>query len=373
MELRRRIRHALMAFALPAFGIWLAVAAILAGDAALRSRTRLNPKYSEWFFVENVNHFLEPNLPDWPPTNADGIRSRREAGDFPRGGNNIVFLGDSFVFGYNVRVDEALPAGVEALLNDRMPGADIRIANFGWISASPFVENRLFGRIAHRYHPKLVVLGLDMTDFHDDIKYELMHWRRGLYRFYDVFPVTLSVFRDHAPELFWKVHSWSLGNRLPRQKFFACEQPLEASRPLLAVTLENLRTIDRSAKLLGARFVLVVLPRAFQHSRTESPDNWEKDLYSVMGSYSREPFRYFAEAADRVDFPIYSLLPAFERATDFPLYARDDPHWTRTGTAVAARAVADILAFESGWGRDAQANGLAERVTRLRLPPAASN
>lgn len=366
-----RLRNTLIALALSVGSVLLAVAGILAFDAASRSRTRQDPKYSEWFFVEDVNHFLVSNDPGWP-TNADGIRSRREAADFPEAGRNIVFLGDSFVFGYNVRVHETLPARVEDLLNERLPGADVRVANFGWTSASPFVENRKFGRIAHRYHPKLVVLGLDMTDFHDDIKYELMLWRQGIYRFYDVFPLTLHVFREYAPDLFRRVHGWTLGGRLPRQKYFACEQPLEQSAPFLDTTLENLKTIDRSASLLGAKFIVVVFPRAFQHNPAESPDNWEKELYTVMGPYSREPFRYFEQAAGRVGFPVYSLLPAFEQATEFPLYAKDDPHWTHAGTAVAARAVSDILAFESGWSDDAEREELASRIAPFRLGSAAS-
>lgn len=364
--IRGRVRNAMIALALAGLGVTLAVAAILAYDAASRSRTRQNPKYSEWFFVQNVNHFLVPNDEGWP-TNADGIRSRRNAEEFPAGGNNIVFLGDSFVFGYNQRVQNALPARVETLLNERVAGVDARVANFGWISASPFVENHLLRQIGGRYHPKLVVLGFDMTDFHDDIKYELMQDRRGIYRFYDVFSLTLSVFREYAPDLFWRVHSWSLGGRLPRQKFFACEQRLLSSVPFLDVSLQNLRAIDRNAKAMGAKFVLVVFPRAFQHNPNESPDNWEKDLYTTMGPYSREPFVYFASAASRVDFPIYSLLPAFEQATEFPLYSKDDPHWNQAGTAVAAEAVADILAFESGWAQDAERQGLAQRVAALRL------
>ncbi len=362
-----RFRRTLGAVALSVFSVVVACAAILAFDAAYRPWSRLDAKYHEWFFVRDVNHFLEPNVPHWPPTNADGIRSRREARDFPEGGNNLVFLGDSFVWGYNVRENQALPARVEAALNERHAGLDVKAANFGWISASPYVEHRKFGRVGHKYHPKLVVLGLDMTDFHDDIKYELMQWREGIYRYYDVFPLTLHVFREYAPELFWRVHSWSLNGRLPRKKYFASEQPLDQSEPFLEATLRNLEKIDHSARLMGARFVVVVFARGYQHNPKESPDNWEKDLYTVMGPYSREPFRYFEKVASRVGFPIYSLLPPFEQSTEFPLYARDDPHWNHAGIALAAGAVADIVAFEAGWGPSSDRGDLETRVARLRF------
>jgi hypothetical protein len=169
--------------------------------------------------------------PDDPgiPTNEDGIRSRRRSGDFISDGYNIVFLGDSFIYGHSLELEETIPHVVEARLRKRFPEREVRVANFARVSSSPLLSYRQLRDIGARYRPDLVVLGLDMTDFHDD-KCEAMLAREGIYRWYDKLPMTLTVFRKVAPRTFWRIHGWSLD---------------------------------------GARFVLIVLPRSFQYT-TES-------------------------------------------------------------------------------------------------------
>ena len=91
--------------------------------------------------------------------------------------------------------------------------------------------------------------------------------------------------------------------------------------------------------VLGAEMGLVIYPRAYQYSRRESPRNWERGKYEILGPWVREPFRYFEEVADSLPYPMVSLLPAFEQTGEFPLYNADDPHWTDLGAAFAARAL----------------------------------
>jgi hypothetical protein len=86
--------------------------------------------------------------------------------------------------------------------------------------------------------------------------------------------------------------------------------------------------------------VLVIYPRAYQYSETESPWNWESRSYEVLGRFVREPFRYFEAAASELPYPVVNLLPAFETATTFPLYLEDDPHWNRDGARLAATTAA---------------------------------
>ena len=69
------------------------------------------------------------------------------------------------------------------------------------------------------------------------------------------------------------------------------------------------------------------------------------------------------QVAGRVGFPIYSLLPPFEQSTEFPLYARDDPHWNQAGIALAAGAVAMLALLAAGGA------SLLRRVPDLRVRP----
>ncbi len=74
--------------------------------------------------------------------------------------------------------------------------------------------------------------------------------------------------------------------------------------------------------------------------------SWEPggDRYSVLGPFAREVFRYFREVEPSLPYPVVSLLPAFEGASEFPLFREDDPHWNQAGSRLAAHTVARELA-----------------------------
>ena len=108
--------------------------------------------------------------------------------------------------------------------------------------------------------------------------------------------------------------------------------------------VRNLSRIHRYAEdVLGIPAAVIVLPRAYQHSRLESPRNWERSRYEVGGPFVREPFRYFEESKGDLDYPVFELLSAFEAATQFPLYFENDPHWNPDGARVAGQAAARHL------------------------------
>ena len=51
----------------------------------------------------------------------------------------------------------------------------------------------------------------------------------------------------------------------------------------------------------GAAFVLVALPRSYQHSAREAPNNWEAREYTVLGPYALELADLGWEAACAAD------------------------------------------------------------------------
>ena len=85
--------------------------------------------------------------------------------------------------------------------------------------------------------------------------------------------------------------------------------------------------------------MLLVFPRSYQYSDKESPNNWEKSKYEVLGPFAHEPFKYFEQIKGDVDYPIYSLLPDFQNSTIFPTVFDNDPHWNETGNQIAADAI----------------------------------
>jgi len=292
------------------------------------------------YFVNDVDHRLEPNGDD---VNADGIRCQFDSGEFTAASFNVLALGDSFTFGTGVQDHEAGPQQLEQRVRGRADLAPVRVVNMGWVSSSPLLSLRLLRDLGDRYHPDLVVLGLDMTDFGDDLKYERLLHRRGIYHLVGVAPVTFWGVRQvlTLPPL-RGLHLRVYG--FPAERFFVTNQSLERSRALMEATLGNLDGIHAwSRDELGADFVLVVMPRCYQYSDRESPASWERGAYEPLGPHVLEPFRFFEEVAPALPYPVLSALPAFQQTDVFPTCLDDDPHWTVAGHGVAAGAVLEGL------------------------------
>lgn len=313
---------------------WLALET-LAAPLLVRTFT-----LSSYVLIRDVDHRPPPHAER--DFNSDGLRGTSEPETFRPEDLNLLFLGDSFTYGYRVAAQQAFPLRTASLLTRAHPEWRLHAANFGWISASPFLALRRLAEIGERYHPDVVVLCVDMTDFHDDIRYRNMLERRGLYRLYPRMPLALKLFETLAPGLYERAVTASVGN-MPRARFFASEAPLAETRPYCAPLVESCAEIRAWCRARAVQFVLVVLPRSYQYSARESPRNWERERYTVLGPYACAPFDLFRELSAQVDYPIVPLLEAFQQTTVFPTCFRDDPHWNEDGHGVAARALARAL------------------------------
>ena len=125
---------------------------------------------------QSVFHDYEPTIdhrmrPDGNEVNVDSIRFRGVSESIDAEDFNIVFLGDSFTYGYRLEYEDSVPYVMEKHLASHTCDSPVRVINFGWSSSSPLLSLRLLRDIGHKYHPDLVVYMLDMTDFHDDLDY----------------------------------------------------------------------------------------------------------------------------------------------------------------------------------------------------------
>ena len=311
------------------------------------------------YFVNDVDHRMEPFSAD--DINSDGIRSRVEATSFPEEAHNILFLGDSFVYGFRLELEESVPYQLESIARERHPGQAINVANFGWISSAPVLSERLLRDLGAKYNPDVVILGLDMSDFEDEAKYRRLLERPGIYRLLHVVPISFlaakRIVRKVGP--LQPLHEEIFG--YPARRFFVTAHPREEVAPYYDEVRKSLDRLAATSADLGARFILVVFPRNYQYSDRESPNNWEGHYYEVLGPYAHEPFEYFDQLRSEVEYPIYSLLEDFQQTEVFPTCLEFDPHWTPAGARVAAEAVyEDCLAegcFGSGEGEnDAEGN-----------------
>jgi hypothetical protein len=295
-------------------------------------------------YFASLDHYPRPDSKKG--YNEDGIRTylNRPAGQFAAADFNMVFLGDSFTQGYMVPKEDSFPFRLGELLEKADPGLRFNIANFGWISSSPLLSLRRLEKIGGKYHPDLVLLCLDMTDFHDDSKY-----RDQLENPRQFSPFTFFLYRFQLAPLwaeFKKGLRFSAQEPLvPEQRYFILNQPLEKSRKYLFEIEKNIRAIDVFCREnLQAKFVLIMLPRNIQYNARETPDNkLEPGEYTPMGPYVFEPFVWLEEFKKKVHFPVFSLLEDFKNCQVFPTCFETDPHWNRQGHAVAAQGVMEIL------------------------------
>ena len=289
------------------------------------------------YFVNDVDHRMKPHSA--PDINGDGIRSLREREDFHAPGHNVLFLGDSFVHGYRLPLEESVPHLLEGMANAHRTES-VRVANMGWISSSPYLSLRLLEDLGAAYQPDVVLFALDMSDFEDDAKYRRLIERPGIYRHLDTAPITLlalkQILRKTGP--LQPLHERVFG--YPARRFFVTAGPREEYLPYYEEVRRNIEAMHRyTTEELGARFFLFLFPRSYQYSERESPRNWEARHYEALGPYALEPFAYFDDIQDELPFPVISLLGDFQRTEVFPTCYENDPHWTAAGSQVAAEAV----------------------------------
>lgn len=299
------------------------------------------------FFTADADHRLLPNKE--LGINSDGIRCPVEADDFTGETFNIVFLGDSFIYGSLLDYKDTVPAQVERMLRKEYPALEPRCINYGWISSSPGPSYRLLRDIGATYKPDLVVLALDVTDFHDDIlvRTKVGYWDRSptayLLLRLGLRDVLIELYEECRLSYLWRARSDS-SRLIPARRFFVVEQPLGDSLPDMVETEENLKQIAQFCRTeLAVPFIVVMYPRHFQISDRESPRNWERSSYTILGPYSLEPFRWLEALKARASYPVHSLFRDFKEAGKFPLFLEDDPHWNPDGAAVAARGIIEAL------------------------------
>ena len=192
--------------------------------------------------------------------------------------------------------------------------------------------------IGKKYKPDVVILAVDMTDFHEDIIFLRLLEKKGIYRLIGVIPITCLVFSKVISTVSDSLYK--LAFDLPSREFFMTERPLSETLPYFSYIRKSIEDINAFCKTeLNAKFILVVLPRSYQYSEKECPNNWEKKEYQILGPYAHEPFKYFESIRTEVDYPIYALLSDFQNTTVFPTCFYDDPHWNESGARIAAEAI----------------------------------
>ncbi|HNR30936.1 MAG TPA: GDSL-type esterase/lipase family protein [Candidatus Hydrogenedentes bacterium] len=312
-------------------------------------------------------------------TNEDGLRSTYSRADFAAHPTRIVMMGDSFTYGYGVRQEYAFPEAAQRLIRGRLGRDDVAVLNAGIVSYSPFLANLLFDGVVRAYKPQLVLYFLDATDFGDDYFYAAQAQHDGdrvsfdiderrqfyygvlgelAYKALERPPASRLVDWAAWPKTFLARRLWPGGADAAKgyydfdltidgvrqgTRYFIYKHPLEKLRPYFEATLEHVNRLERQVRAAGAAFVLVIVPRFHHWNPNESPEYWERDEYRVDEPHQFAYFEFFDEVKDRLPYPVFSLLPAFQATDEYPLTFRRDAHWTEDGHDFVARVVTDHL------------------------------
>ena len=305
--------------------------------------------------------------------NSRGLREREIAVEKPAGTYRVLVLGDSFVEGAQVPVEETVTRKLEEQLSAMLPGRPVQVINAGNAGFGTAQELLFLDNDGRQYQPDLVILVYFIDNDLPDNGYRVARERKldttrrpffvpdgngGLElrpgappdpdRFEPIRPLLRRSVTYNVIENFtrWQEardqEQAQIGKNRPT---YLLNPPSEWEEAWL-VTEQLLGRVQASARGMGAELVVVGAPSYFQIDA----DAWRW----LVGGDTRERNRYEQDApnqrlaaiAERQGLRLLDLLPATRAAyaAGERLYYPADGHWTSDGHAFAASQLRDYLA-----------------------------
>jgi len=199
----------------------------------------------------------------WPPAqpiNPEGLQDRTHAPEKPEGVWRVVVLGDSVTAGTPFQPAQSFPAMLQARLDAQGPWVEVlTVALWGWSTRQ---ERMAFERIASRYHPDQVIVGLCLNDV-EELQNNL----------------------ERPPLLLAQLHRRSaLVRRLVHaetRQIHSIEE-LFSDSPRVRAGFERLfaelRLLRDEVKAQGASFSVLVFPVEFQYGAAPPPPRAQERL-----------------------------------------------------------------------------------------------
>jgi hypothetical protein len=253
------------------------------------------------------------------------------------GAKRVLVIGDSFVFGVGVDLEDSLPKALERRLRAALPGLGVEVLNAGVPGYSPWQELQALRKLAPRVGPDVVVQVVFMgDDWYGNARRtppdearrglgERLRVHSALFRFVDRFVLSRLKGGDH-----YEAH------RLRPSPAFA--ERVDGVVRLLGET-------RAAAAEAGAELLVVLCPRFTQvydeaWSKASLVYRLSADDYSPL-----EPNRSFAERLRGAGFPVVDLLePLREEGRRRMLHFPIDGHWNRDGNDFVASIIATAVA-----------------------------
>jgi len=340
---------------------------------------------------QRYHHELVPNTtcrsryPEWDRTftvNNLGFRDEPMTIEKPEGTFRILLVGDSFMEGESVNLDQTAAQTLERELTETM-GESIEVVNMGVMSYSPIIYQRVIEDKGLPLDPDLVIVAVDMSDFQNDYSYakdldESGNFRNILFQQkmgqpHVVLPgvnagikfwlrshsVLYSEVADRTKQLIRKMR------HIPEPTVFKINDP--ASDPHFATRSEDnvhreemwhpfgnsLIAINKLMEKAKVPWIAVTYPYGHQ----VRGDEWSKGRLKNGFESARV---YLMTAADLLvsfgkdnGFRVINLAPAFQKAAEYQsnlLYYPMDGHFTPLGHKVFAEMlkeeVSDYVTYD---------------------------
>jgi HEAT repeat protein/lysophospholipase L1-like esterase len=257
--------------------------------------------------------------PPWEDYNGEGLRDREHALSKRPSAWRVACLGDSVTLGFGIRPDQAWPQVLEELAE--ADGRDLDVMNValgGWSTRQELIAYR---KIARRYHPDEVLLGICLND--------VAEMQNNLAR---------------PPRLLADLYRSSA---LARRLVAAREREIDAVEELFRTPappqvrrgyermFADLRALRDSVRADGGRFGILVFPFRFQVAPGAPPPLAQATL---------------AEFCSREGIPLLDLLPALAPLGE-PAF-HDYDHFSPAGARLVAEQVlaSALLPSDAGVG-----------------------
>lgn len=262
----------------------------------------------------------------------------------------IATIGDSFTMGWGANDDQTYPAHLQALLQQEL-GRPVEVLNAGVGGTGTGEQALYYQRWVSRFHPEIVVLGVNSSDTNDDRLRELftvgangvgiprspeaIYQSRRRFRQFRTFVLSTPgvAFLDKHSRLFGLVRNvlWDISHR----QQWTEPDSLDGA---LRLTAAEIRWLEGEVRNSGGRIFVVYLPQrgAIYPPRTEVEQLGEDRLAAML-----------KDLCEKEHIPFSDLTPAMLVAAAHspqPIYyARRDLHPTPQGYAVFAQQVAELV------------------------------
>ena len=316
-----------------------------------------------------------PELTTYVSFNSHGLREREMEPAKPAGGFRVLVVGDSFVEGAQVPLEDTVSRRLEAILQRQAPGRAVDAVNAGNAGFGTTQELLFLEQEGATYQPDVVVLVYFVDNDLPDNGYRVARERKldttrrpffvpdgrgGIElrpgavpppdQFAGVRPLLRRTVTYNLVENFLLWHEAreqeeaQIGKNRPT---YLVDPPAEWDEAWW-VTEQVLARVGETTHAMNAELLVVAAPSFFQVDADAwrwlvGGDTRDRNRYEVDA-----PNRRLAEIADRQRIRFLDLLPAIRaaQATGGQLYFPADGHWTSAGHEFAAGQIADYLVGE---------------------------